>query len=437
MITIPDGLAVGDLVFHLAGVEVEAQQHGRLSLLVQFLHFVPLVEFHVVGGGHGEEGALSVTSHAPAGVGVLVHAAVLGVGEVVAFQAVVERIANLGVGVHQVQERQSLFRMLGVDGNEVHRAQHGVVGQDGGAVGVGDQFLAHVGAPNGLGGGGPALSQEAGLVGGAFSQVGSVGVDDAGLEPFADDLQLIHHVLLLENLHNLGLLIVVAHADAAQTSAEAVIHKGDLRNAVLGHGEGSGAGLFLDGLQDRGGVRQRVAVHGGLFHAQLLQQLHVPDEVLGDGGILVGRHTVDAAAHAAGVPVTGGNQLQQAGSVVSQQVGDVQIRAHGHVGNQIAAVAEDDVIGLVRVDDDAAAVAPVAPADAFHIQPGADLLFDVGVEMLDPRAVVVGLSVAQRDDLQGGNFLSGGEADHAQSHAQRQNQRQDLFHVCSLLFFIR
>ena len=270
MITIPDGLAVGDLVFHLAGVEAEAQQHGGLGLLVQFLHFVPLVELHVVGGGHGEEGALRVAGHAPVGV-VLVDAAVGGVVEVVAFQTVEERVANLGVGVHQVQERQSLFRMLGVDGNEVHGAQHGVVGQDGGAVGVGDQFLAHVGAPNGLGGGGPALSQEAGLVGGAFSQVGSVGVDDAGLEPFADDLQLIHHVLLLENLHNLGLLIVVAHADAAQTSAEAVIHEGDLRDAVLGHGEGSGAGLFLDGLQDRGGVRQRVAVHGGLFHAQLLQ----------------------------------------------------------------------------------------------------------------------------------------------------------------------
>ena len=66
---------------------------------------------------------------------------------------------------------QRLIGMLSVHGHEVDRAQHGVVGQDGGAEGVGNQLLAHVGAPNGLGGQRPALRDEAGLVGGAFERI--------------------------------------------------------------------------------------------------------------------------------------------------------------------------------------------------------------------------------------------------------------------------
>ena len=172
-----------------------------------------------------------------------------------------------------------------------------------------------------------------------------------------------------------------------------------------------------------------MAVHGSLLQAQLLEHLHVPYEILGDGGILIGGHAVDAAVHAAGVPVAGGDQLHQAGGVFSQLIGDVQVSADFNVLAQVAAVAEDDVIGFTGGDDDVAAGAPIAPADALDLQLAADLLFDVGIQVGDPGVVVLGLAVAQGDDLDGRHFLGSREGGHAQHHAQCQNEGQELLHM--------
>ena len=220
-------------------------------------------------------------------------------------------------------------------------------------------------------------------------------------------VHILQHVLLLEHGDDLGLTAGVGHADGAQTAGQIVILGAvDGIQTAGSHDEGSGAQLFVHGLQDGGHVLHGVGrgvVKTGALHDSL-----VIDKVLGGGGILVGGDGVQTAADLTGIPVVGGDQVDQLGSVGLQQTGDVGEGAHGYVIVEGSVVGEHDVVGLVGGDDHVAAGIPVAPAHDLDVDVGADLLFQILVHVGLPGIIVAGHAGADGDPLQGGDLIGGG-----------------------------
>lgn len=118
-----------------------------------------------------------------------------------------------------------------------------------------------------------------------------------------------------------------------------------------------------------------------------------PDKELLGGAVLVGGNTVDPVANPGGIEEVGGDRFRNTGGL-GQQVGQIGEGAHLHVVGIGAGVGEHDVIGLVGLDDDGAALAPGAPLDALDIDVHADLFLQIGVGLLRPGADVGGLAAA-------------------------------------------
>ena len=333
---------------------------------------------------------------------------VVGVIPVLALHAVVQQVADVAVGVDQLQQFQSLLGVSAVGGDAVHGTADGVVGDDGGAQLGGSSLNTHLGTPAGDGGAGPALCYAAGLVSVLFGLGGGIGVDDAGLVPLVEGVQRSLDVFLFQNGNNSGGGVVVAHADGQQTGAHVVVLKGNPGGAVLVHGEGSFALGVLHGGQ---GIGQSAQVgHGQGFGDGVtgaFGQLFVEDQVLGDGGVFVGGHAVQLAANLTGFPVIFGNGGVQVGRSGLDQLADVGKSADVHVVDIGVHVGEQDVVLTAGVDDNVAAVVPVAPGNDLNVQVDADLLFQVGVDLSQPGIIVGGLTVTNGNPGQGNHFIGG------------------------------
>ena len=175
-------------------------------------------------------------------------------------------------------------------------------------------------------------------------------------------------------------------------------------------------------------------VQAGGFHNSL-----VVDKILSSGGVLVGGHSVQAAVHLAGIPVVGGDQVNQLGGIGFQNAGDIGKSADGHVIVEGAVVGEHDVVGLVGGDDHVAAGIPVAPAHNLDIQMDTDLLFQILVQIGLPGVVVAGHAGADGDPLQGGDLIGGGlgagvlgaaAREQGSDHQDGQQKCENLLHLC-------
>ena len=384
---------------------------------------------------------------------------VVGVIPVVALYAVVQQVTYVGIGVYQLQQLQSLLGVSAVGGDAVDGAANGVVGDNRGAKLGGLSVNTHLGTPAGDGGAGPALCYAAGLVSVLFGLGGSVRVDDASLVPLVEGVQGSLDVRLLQNGNNGSGLVVVANADGQQAGAHVVVLKGNPGGAVLVHGEGS---LTLGVLHGGQGVGQGAQVrHGhslGNGEAGAFGQLLVPNQVLGDGGVLVGGHAVQLAVDLTGIPVILGDGGIQLGAGGLDQLADVGESADVHVVHVGVHVGEQDVVLTTGVHDHVAAVVPVAPGNDLNVQIDADLFFQVGVDLLQPGVVVGGLAVTNGNPGQvdhfavgstgggaGGAGGTGGGATaaacgHAQRHSAGHAQSKcfvELFHVVSPFLFYK
>ena len=311
--------------------------------------------------------------------------------EVLALHAVSHHVTEGGVGVDQLQELQSLQGMGGGGGDAGHGAKGRLGGQHGLVVG-GNHDLGTAAVAPAAGGGGPALGNAHAAHAGGFTGGGGVGVDEAVLHPLLDNLELIQDVGLLVDGNDLVGAVAVADAQGGQADAHAVIAVlGDGGDAVLVQQHGGLAGAVLQSLE--GGGSLLGGMHVGPVGIVCLHLLLGPDKELLGGVILVGGDAVDLAVDLGGVKEVGGNGLGNAGGL-GQQVGQIGESAHPHVVDIGAGVGEHDVIGLVGLDDDAAALAPVAPGDALDVDVHADLLLQVGVGLLGPGVDIGGCAAA-------------------------------------------
>ena len=290
-------------------------------------------------------------------------------------------------------------------------AGHGALDGIGGNHDVaeqGDHDLGAAAVAPALGGGRPALADANAAHTGSLGSSGGVGVDVTGVHPLVHDLQLVHNIRLLEGADHLAVGIIVAHADGAHTAhAQLVIALADDGgDAVLVQQQRRLAGALLDGLDGGSGVSQGVDV--GVVRIVFLHILLGPGEVVGHSGILVSRDSVQLAADLAGVQIVLGDQIGDARGLLDE-LGQVSESAHGHVAGVGAGVGEHDVIGLVGLDDHAAAIAPSAPVHALDINVRADLLLvQIGVGLLGPGVDVGGLAAAHHVPGDGGDFAIGG-----------------------------
>src|SRR5699024_8694355 len=147
----------------------------------------------------------------------------VGVIPVVALDAVVEQVADIGVGVDDFQKLESLIGVRRVVGDAADRAADGVVRDDGRTpLGDGDGG-AHARAPGGFGSAGPALGDRSGLVAVVFGSGGGVRVDDAALVPAAEQVQVLGDVGLLKDRDNLGFGVIVLDTHADDAGAQRVV----------------------------------------------------------------------------------------------------------------------------------------------------------------------------------------------------------------------
>ena len=306
--------------------------------------------------------------------------------------------------------------MLAVGGDAAQRAADGVVGNDGRAPLVGNGlFNAHVRAPSGNSGAGPALRHGGGLVSVVLRLDVGVGIDDAVLIPLMEQVQVLHDLGLLVDGNDLALGIVVLDAHGDQAGAHGVVGEGQVGSAgVVQRPCGIGIAILnqiiLQSLaaQSLGQLGIGQILHGGAVIAGSIHGALVPNDKVGDGGVLHGGHSVDLAAHTAGIPVISGDGGPQVRSIFLHQIGDVQEGAHAHVVGVGVHVGEQDVILAGGVDDDVAALIPVAPANDLNVDVDADLLFQVGVDLGQPGIVVRGHAVADHDPLEGNDLAVSG-----------------------------
>ena len=105
-------------------------------------------------------------------------------------------------------------------------------------------------------------------------------------------LELIHHVGLLVDGHDLGGIIEVADTQGAEAHAHAVIAQaGDGGDAVLVQQHGGLAGTVLQRLEGGGGIGDGVDV--GVVGIVGVDLVLGPDKELGDGAVLIGGDAVD------------------------------------------------------------------------------------------------------------------------------------------------
>ena len=297
--------------------------------------------------------------------------------------------------------------MLAVCGDAADRAADRVVREDGRAPLNSRGGGAHGRAPVGLGGAGPALGDRSGLVAVVFGSGGGVRVDDAALVPAAEQVQVLGDVGLLKDRDNLGFGVIVLDAHADDAGAQRIILVGQVGRGRAGQRPRSLAGAVGDGLQGLGqfGVGQIGEGGGIIIRRILLKSVVGQDQILGDGGVLHGGHAVDLAVHAHGFPEVSGNGGIQIGRRRLDQFGDVHERTVGHIVGVGVQVGEQDVVIAGGVHDDVAAGIPVAPADNFHIDVDADLLLEIGVDLLEPGVIVGGHAVADGDPLNGDDLV--------------------------------
>ena len=326
----------------------------------------------------------------------------INIVEVVAFQAIIQSIPHIGIGVHQLQQLHCLFLVGAGSGNAGHRALHGVVGENRIAsplyrlsrdslTGVGAG--AQTGTPSLHCGVGPALRHGQRLVNRSIVQVGGVGVDVTGFVPLMQDLEVVHHVFLLEDGNHLVVSLGVGNAQRGQAGTHAVVQIFRNGPAVLIHADGRVARSLIDGSHTIGQVGQgvQILVVGNI----LLGNLGIPHKEVGQGRVLVSGNAIDLAVNADGIPVLfRHNRLQIGGGF--QQVGDIGESAQRHVGLVGAEVGEDDVVGLVGRNNHTAALIPIAIGNDFNIQMDADLLFQILIEICFPGVVVGRLRVADQ-----------------------------------------
>src|SRR5699024_3295597 len=208
----PGGGAGGQLVGHVGGVEVEAQSGGGQGVGVLDSHLIQVGVADGAGlGGHSHVGALGVGGGGPILVQLLdlLHAVLFHVLEVHTLDAVGEPVADLGVGVDQLQQSQGLVDVGGGGVDAGDGTLDGVVG-DHGVTELADHDLSAAALAPAHAGAGPALGHAHRAHALEVVQSVGVGVDQAVVVPSVHLAELIQNVVLLKDGDHLGVVAVVA-----------------------------------------------------------------------------------------------------------------------------------------------------------------------------------------------------------------------------------